>query len=847
MENYMTPDHDEGDVLTIEDGFKPVEEILSEAGIEGGGGPTNWGSSFWGRAKACPYDGACTHRDGFEPARTKPLVIGILFHIAMAVWYRSHDRGAALRVCQCILDWCRGRLADGSATWPAELWGFATAAQDLVVAYLANWATSSGRTLSLPEIEMIDPPPADVLFVEHPIYALPPSSKFPVSVRADVVFRVVDPADGQLCVVIPDHKTTRHETPEWLEAWYQDDQLCSLFYVWKTVMEPAGWPQVRAIIVNSIEKPRSRNDSPTFRRHVFPFRPDRLAVWERQMEFAWAEFEPFEKLAKEKGIDWRWIRQNWRGCFMRKYEVCPRLDHCITLRDMRVYGAVEEPQPKLVNESQTAWWQVFCEGFRMGLDEEPQRLFQKTWATLTQPEAQRCIETARLAVEKLMNAFAAGSPQIVAEPQHELEPAQDVTPCSPGVTVSAPAPSAEPVPLPVLTDTPPVEMGAAPAPSSPAPVEMITQDQLDALEKARRKQGWSVAQVNDLALEMFGNAAQGLKLTRQQAKELLLKLLAAPPGPPPPPTAAPVTDARQEDLFVADDVIELEEPGPDLNKLWHGLSRELAEKTNGATNVIVSWVAVSVEPALREYAARFSGQGDRFNLIKDVEALRVEILKVTLDDVIAQLAAGQAPAAPPDVTVDSLIAGIKACPKWKPVSFNHKRMVPVRDAVTGSWYLVRGTVAMATPERTEDGKERTFLTDTGVRLGVGLMRDAETPNTAVPTEVVKDEPGNLPTPPDAAADSSEPGLPRKVGEAAKPTGIVPVYWLGHHKRIAKADDMFQTLSKDGDAFGLALCGKLVEKEKLRAFTFVEGVSAETSAKSVGSAVWDHFGKLIAGL
>ena len=134
------------------------------------------------------------------------------------------------------------------------------------------------------------------------------------------------------------------------------------------------------------------------------------------------------------------------------------------------------------------------------------------------------------------------------------------------------------------------------------------------------------------------------------------------------------------------------------------------------------------------------------------------------------------------------------------------------------------------------------------------------PALCVRTEVVKDEPGSLATPPEAqtGADGAgvepapstagEPGLPRQIGEAAKPTGVVKVFWLGHHKRQQKAKDLLQGLWKDnGDSFGLALCGKSPETEKLKAFTYADGVAVETTAKSVGSALWDHFGTLVKGL
>jgi hypothetical protein len=351
---------------------------------------------------------------------------------------------------------------------------------------------------------------------------------------------------------------------------------------------------------------------------------------------------------------------------------------------------------------------------------------------------------------------------------------------------------------------------------------MITQEQLLGLEAARLKAGWTAEQVDSCSRALFSVGV--LELTRESGKKLILAVLDA------------AQDTVQLSSVSFDDIMQ-----------------EAAALTQGATEAIRKWLADAPEPMLREYAARFPNQGERFNMITSLEKLRLEIAKVTLDDIKAQLAARQPVVPPPVVTVEGLQAQITACPKWKPVKFEPKHPVTVTEAVTGTWYLVRGMIAMATPEH--DETQRTFLLTSGVKLGVGFMKGAE-PALCVRADVVKDEPGTA-TPPEAevdaggnpiAASEQEPGLPRQVGESARPTGIVKVFWLGHHKRQQKAKDLLQgTYGEHGDSFGLALCGKEPAKEKLKAFTFVDGVACETTAKTVGSAVWEHFGTLVKGL
>lgn len=874
---------EDDDLVVIEDGFKPVEEILAEAGIDGGGGPTRWGSSFWARAKRCPYDGLLIHRDGMEPARSQALVVGILFHAALALWYRSRDRAQALAVCQAILGWCQTRLAEGPATWPSELWGYATLTQNLVVSYLATWqAPPEGARLTLADLERYDPPASQVVLVEHPLGIEPPQSKFPVSGRIDLACIVQDEQTGADMGVIVDTKTTRHETPEWLEAWWQDDQLCSLFYLWQRVLEPLGWPKVGAVVINMVEKPRSRNDLPNFKRHVFKLRPDRIRVWERQMEFAWEEFARFRAAAMvDNEVSWQNVRQNWSACFGRRYSVCPRLDHCITLRDMTVYARPATVAPLLeplqvpvastppAVSSRSSSLPACSQGTQVV---QPSSAAAPPLTLLAPPCDSGGVAVVLLSEPASPQSFTADTPPAGASPAAtpapliaewqiaeltELaaktglpptwkpttyeslcnavftiygRPITDITEAD--ATQLIALLEAAPVAQTASPSAPLVQERVAPTAAKPLADEPITKDQrqLDALEKARLKAGWTVKQVTDLALDMFGNSAASsgsLTVTREQMKALILQVLDAT-------SAAP-----------ADDLVQLELPVEQT--LFESIAKQLADLTNGATSAIMNWLPTAPEPALREYAARFPGQGERFNNLKDVASLRLEIAKVTLDDVQAQLAARQAPSGPAELTVADII-GKLAGKKWKVVGFNPKRQVPVTEAVTENWYLVRGLVGMATPQRT--ATERTFILDSGVALGVGFMRDSEAPNLAVPADVIDEALGGPPVvDPNAAPQSEgEPGLPRQVGEAAKPTGVVKVFWLGHHKRSAKAKNLFQSVWKEhGDSFGLAFCGKSAETAKLKAFTFNSGVAVETTAKTVGAATWEHFGTLVQGL
>jgi hypothetical protein len=266
------------------------------------------------------------------------------------------------------------------------------------------------------------------------------------------------------------------------------------------------------------------------------------------------------------------------------------------------------------------------------------------------------------------------------------------------------------------------------------------------------------------------------------------------------------------------------------------------------------------EPTLREYATRFPGQGDRFHNIRDLDRLRVEVARVTLEDVQAKIAAAQEPVPPPALTLEDVVAAVKSIAVVKVVKFHARDAVPVAYAVSGRWYLIRGCIAMASPQR--DEKQRTFVLEHGTPLGVGFFKDDVTPLLATPCDVVDGASKNTPPevqPPQVDENGNtvpvqgrELELPKKVGEAAKPTGVVPVWFLGHHKRAKKAQEFFQSLSAQGDSFGVALCGKSPETEKLKAFTFTgfdtgAPVPVETSAKTVGSAVWDHFGTLVKGL
>ncbi|MFA5053930.1 MAG: hypothetical protein WC565_07715, partial [Parcubacteria group bacterium] len=293
---------------------------------------------------------------------------------------------------------------------------------------------------------------------------------------------------------------------------------------------------------------------------------------------------------------------------------------------------------------------------------------------------------------------------------------------------------------------------------------------------------------------------------------------------------------------------------------FDAIMKTVAELTAHRTDGIAAWMKTAAEPVLREYAARFLGQGDRFHNIRDLDRLRVEVARVTLEDVQAKISAAQEPAPPPPLTLEDVIAAVKSIAVVKVVKFDARAAVPVADAVSGRWYLVRGCIAMASPQR--DEKQRTFILEHGTPLGVGYLKDDVTPLLATPCDVVDGASKN--TPPEAqppqtdengnviTTQGMEPSLPRKVGEAAKPTGVVPVWFLGHHKRAKKALEFFQSLSSQGDAFGVALCGKTPETEKLKAFTFTgydtgAPVPVETAAKTVGSAVWDHFGTLVKGL
>lgn len=848
------------DLLVIDECFKPVEEILAEAGLEKHGGPTFWGTSFWRRAKLCPYDGLLIHRDGFEPAKKQALIVGILFHVAMAFWYTSRDRSQALRVCQVILDWCRNALnrdQDSVATWPSELWGFAQAAQNLVMAYIASWPQAlPGRTLTIPELQQMDPPQQDVLMVERDVYALPPQSKFPVSVRYDIVWRAIDPVDGAVCVVIPDHKTTRNDSPEWREAWWQDDQLMALQHVWKTVMEPLGWPPVRAVMINTIEKPRSRNDLPAFERHLFPLRPDRLSVWAQQMFFSYLEWQQWEQIAASKGIDWRHVKQNWASCFQRKFEVCPRLSDCLTLRDMNVY---EPPQVPVASTSPA----IMSASVSLSSNTKGTQEAQPSPAAVPQlpaPSQDSAMVSPPVVAGSQPAAAPAPSCAFPMIAQWQIEKLTEL------VQSRGLPPDWKPTTYAALCDfvfteyqAPLTDMSAddaqkliacfEAAPESKAPPAIVTTsqplvgepqipEQAAALEAARVKAGWTFEQVYALAAEMFKKPVVKMSdLDRQQMKALILQVLDA--------AAA-----------IADDVVDVAPLAAELASV-ESLGKDLAALTGHASDGIVLWLTQANETMLREYASRFVGRGDRFQNITSLEGLRIEILKVSLEEVQAQIASAQQPAPPPERTFEEIQQEVLGCKKWKPIGFHARKMVTVTEAVTGQWYLVRGVIAMATPRRTD--KERTFVLPDGTPLGVAFMKDDTTPNTAVPSDMARDDLG-VATPPEAKVDENgnpvtpqpvagaEPGLPRQVGEAAKPTGVVPVFWLGHHKRQQKAKDMQQSLWKEkGDCFGLALCGKAAETEKLKAFTFVDGVACETAAKSVGSAIWEHFGKLVQGL
>lgn len=1043
------------ELVQFEEHFKPVDEILRDAGLNAGGGPTEWGSSFWARAKKCLYLAMLTRAQGFEPARTQPLVVGILFHAAMFFWYKSRDRAAALRVCQAVLDWCRAALDEGgrqgiSRSWPQNLWSYAVADQRLVTSYMANYIQApAGSSISLRMVETMDPPQEDILFVERDVYAMPPQGDFPISCRYDAVFRVIDPTDGKLCVVLPDHKTTRNASPEWEEAWWQDDQMMALFYVWQTVMEPLGWPPARAVMVNTIEKPRSRNDEPNFRRLILPLRPDRMAVWKAQMRYAYERLVEAEAAFKQHGLDWRHVPQNWSSCFGMKYSVCEQLPHCLGLRDMSVYEQPALPPAvpeQTVTLEQTTWWLQFCASCGLPPDSEPRRMLGKPWMQLTEREATRCIETAKAALARLMGpaqvqpvatlpAPAAAPVPVVAEnPQPpsvstdkgQPQPASAATPAPvpPSVPtvaeqelddqrlarlhavtnearrlewsaetlqawiekrfsneltlgdltdselrlvrneLAAMQPQAQPAPAPVETQAPspmpqpaqgaadsppagtlPPAPAAAPSPESSAPAaqppaplvavpapagsvtmfqiekmgllaaklgwnyqqlcdwvfvrmgrpltdltaveadllmtalgepeppvkiytkpeEKATKDQWDALGKALAKVGWKAAQAQELAKEMF-KVREPDELTRSQMKQLILQVYdRGQPSAPALPQAASVqpavAPAQQEAPAVphgaaggAGDVVKL--PPPEAAPPnFDDIMQQVSGLTNHSTDAIAAWLRGATEPMLREYAARFPGQGDRFNNIRSLERLRSEIACVTLEDVQAQLAAGQQIAPPPELTVEALAARIRG-KVWKPVGFQADRKCSVTEAVTGNWYLVRGLVAMATPKR--DEKQRTFLLDSGVELGVGYTKtDTTEPLVCVLCDMVDASAG--PTPPQAelpvegaAGGPVEEGLPRKVGEAAKATGVVPVWWLGHHKQGKKALAMLQAVAKEGDSFGIALCGKGPDTEKLKAYTltgFDTGapVAVETTAKTVGSAVWEHFGTLVKGL
>ncbi|MCK9355534.1 MAG: hypothetical protein M0R22_00065 [Dehalococcoidia bacterium] len=932
------------DVIRFEEHFKPIEEILKEAHLDAGGGPTFWGSSFWARAKKCLYLALLTRLYGFEPAKTQALVTGILFHAAMAFWYRTRDRSQALAVCQVVLEWCRVALDEGTRlgatrSWPSELWGFAMNAQRLVTVYIANYVQApGGASITMRRLETMDPPQEDVLFVERDVYALPPQSEFPTSCRYDAVFRVIDETDGQVCVVLPDHKTTRNASPEWLEAWWQDDQMMMLFSIWETVMVPLGWPAARAVMINTIEKPRGRNDDPGFQRHILRLRPDRLEVWKAQMRYAHARFAEAEAAFQQYGLDWRHVPQNWASCFGMKYSICDSLPHCLSLRDMTVYQQPEpvsvEP-PQAVTIEQTTWWLSFCASFNgFPPDSEPRHLFGKPWMQLTEAEAAKCILVAKGATEMLASQMAAAAavatpveptpaeptvaslaadvptpanvsvldqghlpqqvqavlpqpavpPPVVVEPAPvppsipvAPQPAQDTADSPPVVTTPAPAAGPEGSitlfqidkltilseekrgwtyqqlcdwifttvgrPLTELTageadvlltvlgePEPPVKIFMKTPESDPATIE-----QLNALESAQMKVGWTEAQVGDLMEEMFHERAAE-NLSRPQMKQLILQVL----------------DRGQP---LSGDIVKL--PPPEASPPnFDDIMQDVSKLSGHATDGIAAWLKTAAEPALREYAARFPGQGDRFNNITSVDRLRTEIAMVTLEDVQAKIGFGQPIEPVPELTFEALVARVRG-KVWKPIKFHAAKKCSVTEAVTGNWYLVRGLVAMASPKR--DETQRTFILDSGTELGVGYTKaDTTEPLLCVLCDVVDAAAGATPPAADPATvdavggSAPEAGLPLRVGEAAKPTGVVKVYWLGRHTMSKKAAVVLQSISKDGDAFGLALCGKKPETAKLKAFTFVgfdtgAPVAVETTAKAVGSAIWEHFGTLVKGL
>lgn len=83
-----------------------------------------------------------------------------------------------------------------------------------------------------------------------------------------------------------------------------------------------------------------------------------------------------------------------------------------------------------------------------------------------------------------------------------------------------------------------------------------------------------------------------------------------------------------------------------------------------------------------------------------------------------------------------------------------------------------------------------------------------------------------------------------IGEVAKSTGMVPVYWLGSHTKAGKKlEERFREMSGGSASYGIALAGRDPTKRGLRVWTWVSGIVAQSTKRSVGVDGWKVLEKM----
>jgi hypothetical protein len=327
----MSYEEKEALVMLEEDqGFYPVDAILRDAGIEPAG-PTPFGKSWWGEFIRCPYHGLRLKRDGWSPAKRKALVVGILFHACLQRYYVMQDFREAFRPLDVVFAWCREHWC----VWAQTLWSWAELTHVLVAGYAAQYPRRGLGPLTVEQLMYEDPPRDAILGIEN---ILECNAPFPYSVRYDLVVRAV--LHNEECVVSIDTKTVGFADWTWELAFWQDPQLSGHFHTWNSVMGPQGAPPMRAAIINAVEKPKRRGDSPRYRRYCFQLQEDRIWAWResmRQPAAQWAAMEPLLDVEKYPSDELHHhVTQNgWVSCFNKPFErACERIYECLAVRSV---------------------------------------------------------------------------------------------------------------------------------------------------------------------------------------------------------------------------------------------------------------------------------------------------------------------------------------------------------------------------------------------------------------------------------------------------------------------------------------------------------------------------------